>query len=108
MQETAGAGQILINQTTYKSAITNATVEEGSEDGLDNLVTSRLGEKQIKGRTQPAVLYEVNPYTVPLHEPKPKPQPQRRKTSPFASGNSSRTGMTDPLSNLPPWVTGKK
>ena len=79
-----------------------------SEDGLDNLVTSRLGEKQVKGRTQPAILYEVNPYTVPLHEPKPKPQPQRRKTSPFASGYSSRTGMTDPLSNLPPWVTGKK
>jgi class 3 adenylate cyclase len=70
IQETAGSGQVLVSHTTYEAALKGAA-GRGISERDDNIVTYRRGTAPIKGRTQPAVIYEVHPYTRHL-QPKSK------------------------------------
>lgn len=69
IQEAALPGQVLVSWETYEAALSTAPEQEGTP-GEDLLTVYRLGTEQIKGRTRPAVIYEVNPYTGPLEQPK--------------------------------------
>lgn len=64
IQEMAASDQVLLSQTTYESALTMApNTGRYSEEGV---VAYCLGATKIKGRSKPAVLYEVNPHAQPL------------------------------------------
>jgi adenylate cyclase len=81
IQEAAGPGQVLVSQSTYEAAVATAPVGD-LEEG-DNIVTYRVGTKPIKGRTRPAVLYEVSPHTAPLGA-----TPLPREAKPTAKGKT--------------------
>jgi class 3 adenylate cyclase len=62
IQEMAAPGQILVSKQTHEMALTTArTANTDDKDG--NIVTYRLGTEILKGRTQPAVIYEIYPYS---------------------------------------------
>lgn len=64
IQELAGPDQILLSQSTYELAL--ATAEASGTKDNDSIVSYRIGTTHLKGRSKPAVLYELNPYAEPL------------------------------------------
>ena len=65
VQETATPGQILVSQATYELALTSAATEQDNTED-NTLVAYHVGTESIKGRSQSAVIYEINPYFPPL------------------------------------------
>ena len=65
IQEAAAPGQVLVSQETYAMALRTAP-DKASVEGEDNVTIYRVGTEPIRGRTRPAVIYEVSPYTSPL------------------------------------------
>lgn len=74
IQEAAAPGQVLVSQATYQAALQTAE-GRGISESDDNIVTYRVGTAPIRGRTRPAVLYEVHPFAKP-------PQPQAKNLFP--------------------------
>ncbi len=65
IQEAAAPGQILVSQQTYNLALATAVVtDDNIED--ESVVAYHVGTASMKGRRQPAVIFEVYPYTSPL------------------------------------------
>jgi class 3 adenylate cyclase len=69
IQEAAAPGQVLVSESTHEAAVTSAAHADGMTGGDDNIVSHCLGTVEIKGRSKPAVLYEISPYTAPLSLP---------------------------------------
>jgi class 3 adenylate cyclase len=94
IQESAAPGQVLVSKYTYE--LTLATAPRELLNNSNNLVINMLGTKSIKGRTKPALIYEVNPYS---ESPKPQSKyveapaadPQGTKTPGSADRQKSRT-----------------
>lgn len=72
IEESAAPGQILVSQETYEIALATAVIEDDKVED-ESIVTYHRGTESVKGRTQPAVIFEVYPYTAPL----PKLPPRR-------------------------------
>jgi class 3 adenylate cyclase len=59
IQETAAPGQILISQQTHALATATAN-SKGKEE--EKIISDRVGTASVKGRSQPAEIYEIYPY----------------------------------------------
>jgi class 3 adenylate cyclase/putative methionine-R-sulfoxide reductase with GAF domain len=81
IQESAEPGQILVGQSTYEAALNTApTGEDGHDPGT--FVAYPVGTRAIRGRSKPAVLFEIDPYLVPFKTLPLRPTP--RQSDPLA------------------------
>jgi class 3 adenylate cyclase len=81
IQEMAASDQVLLSQDTYESALTMAP--NTGPYSQEAVVAYSLGSMTIRGRSKPAVLYEVNPHSQPLKITHTRLELPRNITSPF-------------------------
>ncbi|MFL5732715.1 MAG: GAF domain-containing protein [Chloroflexia bacterium] len=77
IQEFAATGQVLITKDTYGLALVTAPEEVMSN--ASRLVVHLLGTATVKGRSKPAVIYDVDPYVEPekMEVPARLPEPSQ-------------------------------